>query len=63
MVLFVLSLCAELIANDRPLMVSYKGEMLFPVVVNYRRRSSAAFWRPPITGPTTSSRKFRAMAG
>ncbi|MHB1206393.1 MAG: ABC transporter permease [Rhodospirillaceae bacterium] len=34
-VLFVLSLFAELIANDRPLMVSYKGHVYFPVVRDY----------------------------
>jgi microcin C transport system permease protein len=30
--LFGLSLCAELIANDKPLAVSYQGELYFPVV-------------------------------
>ena len=33
--LFVLSLFAEFIANDRPLVVRYKDEWLFPVAVNY----------------------------
>src|SRR5579863_1689850 len=33
--LFVLCLFAELIANDRPLLVSYKGELLFPALVDY----------------------------
>jgi microcin C transport system permease protein len=32
LVLFGLSLCAELIANDRPLVISYQGELLFPVL-------------------------------
>ncbi|WP_336366578.1 ABC transporter permease [Marinobacter sp. C2H3] len=32
LVLFGLSLCAELIANDKPLMLSYKGDLYFPVV-------------------------------
>lgn len=32
--LFVLSLGAELIANDKPLMLSYKGEVHFPLVEN-----------------------------
>lgn len=32
LVLFGLSLCAELIANDRPLAISYQGELLFPVL-------------------------------
>jgi microcin C transport system permease protein len=35
LVLFVLSLFAEFIANDRPIVVSYKGEILFPVLVDY----------------------------
>jgi microcin C transport system permease protein len=34
-VLFLVSLFAEFIANDRPLLVSYKGEILFPVLVDY----------------------------
>ncbi len=35
LVLFGLSLCAEFIANDKPIVASYKGELLFPVFVNY----------------------------
>ncbi|MBV9218956.1 MAG: ABC transporter permease [Methylobacteriaceae bacterium] len=35
MVLFVGSLFAEFIANDRPIIASYKGEILFPVFVDY----------------------------
>jgi microcin C transport system permease protein len=34
-VLFVISLFAELIANDTPLAVSYQGELLFPMVETY----------------------------
>ena len=33
--LFVVSLFAELIANDRPIVMQYKGEWLFPVLVDY----------------------------
>jgi microcin C transport system permease protein len=33
--LFLVSLFAEFVANDRPLLVSYKGEILFPVLVDY----------------------------
>lgn len=33
--LFVLSLCAEVIANDRPLLVRYAGRYYFPVVRDY----------------------------
>jgi len=34
-VLFVLSLFAEVIANDKPLLISFKGSLLFPVLVTY----------------------------
>lgn len=33
--LFVVSLFAEFIANDRPIVMQYKGEWLFPVLVDY----------------------------
>jgi microcin C transport system permease protein len=42
-VLFVVSLFAEFIANDRPLFVSYKGEWLFPVVVDYPEEKFGGF--------------------
>jgi microcin C transport system permease protein len=35
LVLFVLSLCAELIANDQPILIRYKGAFYFPVAVSY----------------------------
>ena len=41
--LFALSLFAEFIANDRPLIVRYKGETLFPVVVNYPEEKFGGF--------------------
>ena len=34
LVLFLLSLGAELLANDRPIVASYKGEILFPILVD-----------------------------
>jgi microcin C transport system permease protein len=43
LVLFVVTLGAEFIANDRPLMASYKGELLFPVVVNYPESKFGGF--------------------
>ncbi len=43
MVLFVLCLCAEFIANDRPIIVRYKGETLFPVAVNYPEEKFGGF--------------------
>ncbi|MFW5825888.1 MAG: ABC transporter permease, partial [Marinobacter sp.] len=41
--LFGLSLCAELIANDRPLAVSYKGELYFPVVQSIPEETFGGF--------------------
>ncbi len=34
-ILFLLSLCAELIANDKPLVVSYEDKLYFPFVISY----------------------------
>ncbi|MEH5097097.1 microcin C ABC transporter permease [Atlantibacter hermannii] len=34
-VIFVLSMASELIANDRPLMVNYQDRWYFPVIANY----------------------------
>ena len=42
-ILFVLTLFAELIANDRPLIVSYKGETLFPVLQNFPEEKFGGF--------------------
>ncbi|MEN3791748.1 ABC transporter permease [Fulvimarina sp. MAC3] len=35
LILFILTSFAELIANDKPLLVSYKGEFYYPIVVDY----------------------------
>ena len=43
LILFVLSLFAEFIANDRPIVASYKGELLFPVVINYPEEKFGGF--------------------
>jgi microcin C transport system permease protein len=43
LVIFVLSLFAEFIANDRPIMASYKGELLFPVVIDYPEEKFGGF--------------------
>lgn len=42
-VLFFLSLFAEFIANDRPIIVSYKGEILAPVFVDYPEEKFGGF--------------------
>jgi microcin C transport system permease protein len=33
--LFAVTLCAEVVANNKPIVVFYKGELLFPVFVDY----------------------------
>ncbi len=42
-VLFFLSLFAEFIANDRPILMSYKGEILAPVFVDYPEEKFGGF--------------------
>ncbi|RVU13826.1 ABC transporter permease [Methylobacterium oryzihabitans] len=42
-VLFVVSLFAEFIANDRPIIASYKGEILMPVFVDYPEEKFGGF--------------------
>ena len=41
--LFIVTLFAEFIANDRPVLVSYKGEFLVPVFVNYPEEKFGGF--------------------
>ena len=43
LVLFFVTLGAELIANDRPIVAYYKGELLFPVAVNYPEEKFGGF--------------------
>ena len=43
LVLFVGSLFAEFIANERPLVISYQGEILFPVFNNYPESKFGGF--------------------
>ena len=43
MVLFVLSLGAEFIANDRPILLSYKGELLLPWLHDYPEDTFGGF--------------------
>ncbi|WP_237154380.1 ABC transporter permease [Oryzibacter oryziterrae] len=42
-VLFVATLLSNFIANDKPLVVSYKGEILFPVFVDYPESKFGGF--------------------
>ncbi|ANL63936.1 ABC transporter permease protein [Rhizobium phaseoli] len=43
LLLFVLSLFAEFLANDRPIIASYKGEILFPVLIDYPEEKFGGF--------------------
>ncbi len=43
LVLFGLSLVAELIANDRPIIAFYKGEILVPVLIDYPEEKFGGF--------------------
>ncbi len=40
---FGMSLCAELIANDRPIIARYKGELLVPMLVDYPEQKFGGF--------------------
>ena len=42
-ILFVLSLGAEVIANDRPILVVYKGEVLLPILHDYPEEKFGGF--------------------
>jgi len=44
LVLFVLSMGSEFIANDRPILASYKGEMLVPALVDYPEEMFGGFY-------------------
>ncbi len=44
MVLFVLSLFSEFIANDKPVLAYYKGELLVPVLVDYPEEKFGGFY-------------------
>ena len=63
-VLFVISLFAEFVANDRPLIASYKGEILFPVLFNYRRIDiRRVSRRDRLSRPLHRTTKSTRMAG
>ena len=53
LILFVLSLFAEFLANDKPILAYYKGEVLVPVLVDYPEEKFGGFlavtdYRDPI---------------
>jgi microcin C transport system permease protein len=44
LVIFGLTLASEFVANDRPILVSYKGELLMPVFVDYPEEKFGGFF-------------------
>ncbi|MCU0819690.1 MAG: ABC transporter permease [Beijerinckiaceae bacterium] len=63
MALFVLSLFAEFLANDRPIFAKYKGEWLFPVVVDYPEEKFGGFlavtdYRDPVIAQEINANGF-----
>jgi microcin C transport system permease protein len=43
LVLFLLTLFAEVVSNDKPILLVYKGEVLFPVLVDYPEEKFGGF--------------------
>lgn len=43
MILFIMSLLSNILANDRPILAWYKGELLFPAFVNYPEEKFGGF--------------------
>jgi microcin C transport system permease protein len=42
--IFTLTLFAEFVANDKPILASYKGEMLYPVLIDYPEEKFGGFF-------------------
>ena len=47
LIVFGISMCADLLANDRPLVASYKGELLFPILRDYSDEKFGGFLFTP----------------
>lgn len=63
MVLFIVSLFAEFIANDRPVIAQYKGEWLFPALVDYPEEKFGGFlavtdYRDPVIAEEIKAHGF-----
>ena len=61
--LFVISLFAEFIANDRPLVVSYDGHLYFPVVQTYPETTFGGFFPTATDYRDPEVRKLIAKKG
>ena len=62
-VVFVLSLFAEFLANDRPVIARYKGELLFPTLIDYPEEKFGGFlavtdYRDPVIAQEISANGF-----
>jgi microcin C transport system permease protein len=58
--LFLLSLFAPFICNDRPILASYKGELLFPTFIEYPETKFGGFlaktnYRDPVNSDEISA--------
>ena len=63
MLLFCLSLVAELLANDRPILVRYKGEWLAPIAIDYPEQKFGGFlahtdYRDPVIAREINANGF-----
>jgi microcin C transport system permease protein len=63
LVIFVVTLFAEFIANDRPILVSYKGEWLYPIFVDYPEEKFGGFlpltdYRDPVVANEIDAHGF-----
>jgi len=63
LVLFTVCLFAEFIANDRPILVSYKGEILTPIFIDYPEEKFGGFlaetdYRDPVIRDEINSNGF-----
>jgi len=47
LILFVISLGAELVSNDKPLVASYHGKILFPIVHDYSEKAFGGDFESP----------------
>ena len=45
--LLIISLCADVLSNDRPLVVSYKGQLYFPLVKDYSEKTFGGDFETP----------------
>lgn len=64
-ILFIVSLGAELVSNDKPLVASYQGKLMFPMLKDYSdKHFGGDSTRPPtISIPSSNSNSARTATG